>query len=100
LRATRFTVQGASRAYYDFYLGFGFFVTVLPAFSGLLAWQLAAMRPVVLHDLALLRWAFASSWVIITVRTWRYFLPMPVVSSMLITLGLLLAAWQGAIVPP
>jgi hypothetical protein len=58
------------------------------------------MRPVVLHDLALLRWAFASSWVIITVRTWRYFLPLPVVSSMLITLGLLLAAWQGAIVPP
>ena len=40
MRGTRFEVQGFSRTYWDFFTGFGLFVTVFLLFSAVLAWQL------------------------------------------------------------
>ncbi len=42
LKATRFQVQGMTRTYWDFFSGFGFFVTVLLFFAAVLALVLAA----------------------------------------------------------
>src|SRR5260370_8637436 len=43
LRSTHFDVQGLNRTYWDFYTGFGLFVTVLLVFVALLSWQLEGL---------------------------------------------------------
>src|SRR5947208_8797164 len=43
LRSTHFDVQGLNRTYWDFYTGFGLFVTVLLIFLAVLSWQLGGL---------------------------------------------------------
>ena len=93
LKTSQFQVQGMTRTYWDFFSGFGFFVTVLLFFSAVLAYQLGRLPNETLRGLRLLRWAFAASFAVITGISWRYFFVVPVVFSTLITVCLLLAAW-------
>ncbi|HEU5218997.1 MAG TPA: hypothetical protein VFU23_10070, partial [Gemmatimonadales bacterium] len=94
LKATRFQVQGVTRTYWGFYSGFGFFVTVLLLFAAVLAWQLGGLSMDGLRSLALVEWAFAGTFLVVTLLSWRYFFTAPVVFSAGITLGLGLAAWR------
>ena len=64
LKATQFQVQGMTRTYWDFFSGFGFFVTVLLFFSAILAFQLAGLSKESLRSLSLVTWAFAVSFVV------------------------------------
>lgn len=96
LKATRFQVQGMTRTYWDFFSGFGFFVTVLLFFAAVLAWQLGGLPADTLRSLGLVTWAFALTFVVITLLTWRYFFIAPLVFSSLVALCLLLAAWSAA----
>ena len=96
LKATQFQVQGMTRTYWDFFSGFGFFVTVLLFFSAILAFQLAGLSKEGLRSLSLVTWAFAFSFVVITLLTWRYFFIAPLVFSSLVALCLLMAAWSAA----
>ena len=93
MRTTRFDVQGFSRTYWDFFTGFGLFVTVFLLFSGILAWQLGGLTKDQSMLLSLVSWAFALCFAGITVLSWRYFFVIPVIFSGLITLCLALAAW-------
>jgi hypothetical protein len=95
LRTTTFVVQGAQRTYWDFYVGFGFFVTVLLLFAAVLAWQLGALPPATLATMPIIRWGFAIAFLVATITTWRYFFAAPVVFSILITACLLFAAWRA-----
>lgn len=47
LRTTQFDVQGRRHSYWDFYVGFGLFVTVLLAFAAMLAWRYFFVAPIV-----------------------------------------------------
>lgn len=94
LRTTSFDAQGRRRTYWDFYAGFGFFVTVLLLFCAVLAWQLGGLSPDALHAMSLITWGLAVCFGGVTWLSWRYFFPAPVVFSALITIGLILAAWQ------
>ena len=96
LKATQFQVQGMARTYWDFFSGFGFFVTVLLFFSAILAFQLAGLSKESLRSLRVVTWAFALSFVVITLLTWRYFFIAPLVFSSLVALCLLMAAWSAA----
>jgi hypothetical protein len=96
LKATPFQVQGMTRTYWDFFSGFGFFVTVLLFFSAILAFQLAGLSKESLRSLSLVTWAFALSFVVITLLTWRYFFIAPLVFSSFVALCLLMAAWSAA----
>ncbi len=93
LRTTRFDVQGRRHSYWDFYVGFGLFVTVLLAFAAVLAWQLGGLPAATLATLPLITWGLAACFVAATVVTWRYFFVAPIVFSVIITLCLLAAAW-------
>ena len=95
LKATQFQVQGMTRTYWDFFSGFGFFVTVLLLFAAILAFQLGGLPKESLRSLGLVTWAFAFSFVVITLLTWRYFFVAPLVFSSLVALCLLLAAWSA-----
>ena len=96
LKATQFQVQGMTRTYWDFFSGFGFFVTVLLFFAAILAFQLAGLSKETLRSLGLVTWAFALAFVVITLLTWRYFFIAALVSSSLVALCLLAAAWSAA----
>lgn len=93
LRTTQFDVQGRRHSYWDFYVGFGLFVTVLLAFAAMLAWQLGALPAGTLAAMPLITWGLAVCFVAATIVTWRYFFVAPIVFSVVITLCLLVAAW-------
>ena len=83
LKATQFQVQGMTRTYWDFFSASGFFVTVFLFFSAILAFQLAGLSKETLRRLSLVTWAFALSFVVITLLTWRYVFIAPLVFSSL-----------------
>jgi hypothetical protein len=96
MRGVSFDVQGFRRSYWDFFSGFGLFVSVLLVFAAVLAWQLGSMSPEGLAGIPVVRWSFAICFVAIAALTWRYFFIAPDVFSSLVALGLVGAAWKGA----
>src|ERR1022692_4102679 len=96
MQSTHFYIMGFSRTYWDFYVGFGLFVSVFLLLAVELAWQLGRLPP---ESLALMRgtaWAFALCFAAITVLSWKYFFTAPIVFSSLITVCLIAAAWRSA----
>jgi len=93
MRSTHFYIMGFSRTYWDFYLGFGLFVSVFLLLAVVLAWQLGGLPP---ESLALMRgtaWTFALCFAAISVLAWKYFFILPIVFSIAVTLCLTAAAW-------
>jgi hypothetical protein len=93
MRSTHFQIMGFSRTYWDFYVGFGLFVSVFLLLAVVLAWQLGGLRP---EFLALMRgtaWAFALCFAAITLLSWKFFFIIPIVFSIVITSCLTAAAW-------
>ncbi len=93
MRAIHFDAQGFDRTYYDFYVGFGLFVSVLLLFAGLVAWQLGGLSREILRSMPILTWGMALCFGCVTILSWNYFFVVPVVFSAVITLCLLLGAW-------
>ena len=96
MRSTHFYIMGFSRTYWDFYVGFGLFVSVFLLLAVVLAWQLGGLPS---ESLALMRgtaWAFALCFAAITVLNWKYFFIIPIAFSIAITLCLTAAAWLSA----
>jgi hypothetical protein len=93
MRTIHFEAQGFSRTYWDFYVGFGFFVSVFLLFAAVLAWQFGAMSQEALAQMPVLTWGLAICFVGVTALSWMYFFMAPVIFSSVITLGLILAAW-------
>lgn len=97
LKSITFQVPGAARrTYYDFYAGFGFFVTVLLLFAALAAWQLGAVPGAVRAGLALIAWGLPATFAVVTWLSWRYFFTPPLMFSLPITVLLLVGALFGA----
>jgi len=93
MRTTRFNVDGLSRTYWDFFTGFGLFVTIFLLFAAILAWELGGLAKDQLMPLLVVSWAFAICFACITVLSWMYFFIIPGVFSSVIGLCLVLAAW-------
>jgi hypothetical protein len=95
LQSTRFDIQGLSRTYWDFYTGFGLFVTVLVVFIALLSWQLGGLSKESLLAMPVVRWGLAACFVVVTFLAWKYFFMVPIIFSSVITVCLILAAWTA-----
>jgi hypothetical protein len=95
MKSIHFNITGFSRTYWDFFVGFGLFVTVFLLLAAILAWQLGAIAAETLARMRVLTWAFALCFAVITVLSWRYFFAIPLVFSFLITVCLSLAAWRS-----
>jgi hypothetical protein len=96
MQSIHFDAQGFSRTYWDFYTGFGLFVSVFLLFAAALAWQLGGLPA---ETLALMRgtaWAFALCFTGVTILSWTYFFIIPIVFSLVITVCLITAAWLSA----
>jgi hypothetical protein len=93
VRSTHFYIMGFSRTYWDFYVGFGLFISVFLLLAVVLAWQLGRLPR---ESLALMRgtaWAFALCFAAISVLSWKYFFIVPIVFSIVTTLCLPAGAW-------
>jgi hypothetical protein len=96
MHSIRFDVQGFSRTYWDFYVGFGLFVSVFLVFAAVVAWQLGSLAP---ETLALMRgpaWALVICFAALAVLSWRFFFLLPILFTVVITPCLAAAAWLSA----
>jgi hypothetical protein len=93
LRSTHFNVEGLNRTYWDFYTGFGLFVTVLLVFMAVLSWQLGGLPKEALLAIPIVTWGFAVCFAVVTFLSWKYFFTVPLIFSGIITICLLIAAW-------
>jgi len=94
LQRIRFTAQGTpGRTYWGFYLGFGYFCSVLLLLAAALAWQVGRLPGDVVRRMQPLLWAFAIAFAATSFITWKFFFTAPVVFSLLVTLGLVGGAW-------
>ena len=96
MRSIHFDVQGFNRTYWDFFIVAGLSAGMFYLFAAVLAWQLGGL-PV--GTLALMRatvWAFAISFAVITIVSWKYLFVIPVAFSIAITVCLTAAAWISA----
>jgi len=93
MRTIHFNANGADRTYWDFFVGFGLFVSVLMVFAALVAWQLGSLPAETLAAMRITAWGFAGCFVVVTYLSWRYFFAVPILFSAVITLCLAAAAW-------
>lgn len=92
MKSVHFTVQGFQRAYYDFYVGFGFFVTAFLLFSALLSWQLGSVSQEVLAQIPWATWGLAACFLVVAVLSWAYFFLAPGIFASLVFACLIVAA--------
>jgi len=93
MTAVRFDTMGASRSYLDFFLGFGWSISVAMLLQTILLWQLAALaqpdparvRPMI----AVFVLATLASGVI----SWRFIFPVPALFSGALVAVLAAAYW-------
>ena len=96
MQSIHFDAQGSSRTYWDFYVGFGLFVSVFLLFAAVLAWQLGGLPEDTLARMRVTAWALAACFGAVTILSWRYFFVTPIVFAIAITLCLIAAAWLSA----
>jgi hypothetical protein len=93
MKSTHFNANGSVRTYWDFFVGFGLFVSVLMVFAAIVAWLLGSLPAETLARMRLVAWGFVICVGIVTWLSWRYFFVIPVVFSVAILLCLTAAAW-------
>jgi hypothetical protein len=93
MRSVHFNVGGFDRTYWELFSAAGFSMGVFFLFSAVLAWQLSGLPAETLAQMRGAAWAFAACFAAITVLSWRYLFPVPIVFSGVITVCLGLAAW-------
>ena len=96
MRSIHFDVQGFTRTYWDFFVGFGLFVTVFLLLASVIAWQLGSLPAETLGQVRGIAWALAIGCAAVAVLSWRYFFVVPIVFSMVITVCLISAAWLSS----
>jgi hypothetical protein len=96
MKATHFNVNGSDCTYWDFFVGFGLFVTVLMLFAAAVAWQLGSLPSETLAAMRVSAWAFAICFALVAYLSWRYFFIIPLVFSILVFLCLAVAAWRSS----
>ena len=96
MRSAHFQILGFSRTYWDFYLGFGLFVSVFLLLAAILAWQLGGLPTQASALVRLTAWTLALCFAAVTVLSWTHFFIIPIVFSGLITACLVSATWLSA----
>jgi hypothetical protein len=93
MKSIHFNVNGSDRTYWDFFFGFGLFVTALMVFASIVAWQFSNLRAETLAQMRMGAWGFVVCFGVVAYLSWRYFFLAPVIFSVLILICLTAAAW-------
>ncbi len=95
MQSAHFTVEGFDRTYWQFFSGFGFFVTVLLLFSAVFAWQVGSTSSATRRALLPALWAFAVAYVALVPLTLANFFAVPDMFTVIIALVLIAATLSG-----
>ena len=93
MKSIHFNANGSDRTYWDFFEGFGLFVTVLMVFAAVVAWQFAGLPAATLAGMRMSAWGFAICFAAVAYLSWRYFFVIPAAFSLAIFVCLAAAAW-------
>jgi hypothetical protein len=99
MKANEFPAMGATRSYWDFYMGFGLVVSVFLTMEAIVFWQLSSLAKTDALRLRPVLATFLIGFLGVAVVSYRYFFSAPVITEILIALCLGLAiasARQGA----
>jgi hypothetical protein len=91
MRTMRFEAMGATRTYHDFYMGFGYSLSVAMLLQTVLLWQLAGIARTGTVSVRPLIAAFVVAGAATTVLAWRFIFPVPALFSLVLTVCLVLA---------
>src|SRR5262245_2609306 len=91
MRDFRFDAMGTSRSYFEFYLGFGYSITVLQVMTAILLWQVAALARKDAAQARPLIATFLIAAIASTIVTWRYIFIIPLIFSIVYTLTVAIA---------
>lgn len=91
MKAHHFDVMGSMRSYWDFFFGYGLFVTVVLLVDSIFFWQLASLaktNPVWMRPILAM---FCFNFVAMAIVSWRYFFVAPAAIELLIAACLAVA---------
>jgi hypothetical protein len=91
MRGYHFEIMGATRTYWEFFFGFGLFLTAALVVVSVLSWKVAAVSE---RDPSLARqlgWPLLGGQVAFAVLSWKYFFLAPALVSSAASLCTLLA---------
>jgi hypothetical protein len=91
MRTVHFDTMRVSRSYFDFYIGFGYALTVAQVMQAILLWQLASLartNPVGLRPMIAV---IALASLVGSVIAWRFILPVPAIFSLVLVASLAVA---------
>jgi len=91
MKAVHFDTMGANRTYHDFFIGFGYSISVAMLLQTVLLWQLASIARSSTVSLRPLIGAFVLASVASAVLAWRFIFPIPALFSLALTACLVVA---------
>ena len=84
MRSFHFDASGTSRSYWDFYVGFGFIISIYFLLQGVLLWQIAAIARVEPARTRPLITSFFMGVVLTAVVCWKFIFMVPVIFAVTI----------------
>jgi hypothetical protein len=91
MKSNQFEVMGATRSYWDFFIGYGLIISVTELLQAVVFWQLAGLAKTEPRRTRPLIAVFLLANLVFTILAWRYFFFPPLVGDLLITIALGLA---------
>ena len=87
----RFDTMGVSRSYLDFFMGFGWLLSVLMLMQSVLLWQLATLASTDLPSARPMIVVFALATLATGLIAWRFIFPVPAIFSGVLLIALVAA---------
>ena len=91
MKAHRFEVMGSVRSFWDFFFGYGLFISINFLIQAVLFWQLASFAKRGLREIRPIIACFFFGYVGFAILAWTYFFIAPAVHEVLIAICLGLA---------
>lgn len=91
MKSHHFDVLRSMRSYWDFFFGYGLFVTIILFILGIVFWQLASLAKTHPSSVRPIVAAFCVNFLAMAVVSWRYFFMAPAVTELLMALCLAVA---------
>lgn len=89
MKSHRFDVMGSMRSYWDFFLGYGLFVTLALLVQGILFWQLGqSIRKGSAAETKPILVLFLFNYIVMAIISWRFFFIAPALTELLIAVCL------------
>ena len=96
MKSNQFDVMGATRSYWDFFIGYGLTISVGELLQAVVLWQLAGLARTDLRRMRPIIAVFLLANLGFTILAWKYFFLPPLLGDLLITIALGLAYLRAA----